>query len=70
MEMSCLAPAAPSIPARAFTAATDVRQPMNLSSRHLQHIVYIIIIIIKEDGSARLEESDLHPISLKTPAQQ
>ena len=29
---------------------------------------YIIIIIIKNGQSARLRESDVHPISLKTPA--
>ena len=30
----------------------------------------IIIIIIKKVGSARLRESDIHPISPKTPAPQ
>ena len=30
----------------------------------------VIIIIIKKVGSARLRESDVHPISPKTPASQ
>ena len=33
-------------------------------------IIIIIIIIIKKVGSARLGESDVHPISPKTPAPQ
>ena len=30
----------------------------------------LLLILIKEDGSARLRESDIHPLSLKTPAAQ
>ena len=33
-------------------------------------IIIIIIIIIKRVGSARLRESDIHPISPETPAPQ
>ena len=35
-----------------------------------QSIIIIIIIIIKKVGNAMLGESDLHPISPKTPAPQ
>ena len=30
----------------------------------------ILLLILKEVGSARLRESDIHPISPKTPAPQ
>ena len=33
-------------------------------------IIIIIIIFIKRVGSARLRESDIHPISPETPAPQ
>ena len=32
--------------------------------------IIIIILLLKEVGSARLRESDIHPISPKTPAPQ
>ena len=37
----------------------------------IQFNFYIIsILLLKKVGSARLRESDIHPISPKTPAQQ
>ena len=39
-------------------------------NRSFERIIIIIIILLKNVGSARLRESDVHPISPKTPAIQ
>ena len=35
-----------------------------------KNIALLLLLLLKKVGSARLRESDLHPISPKTPAQQ
>ena len=32
--------------------------------------IYILLLLLKEVGNARLGDSDLHPVSQKTPAPQ
>ena len=38
--------------------------------RHNKRLQGILLLLLKKVGSARLRESDIHPISLKTPAIQ
>ena len=33
-------------------------------------LILLFLLLLNEVGSERLGESDLHPVSLKTPAQQ
>ena len=36
----------------------------------IKRMAYFLLLLLKKVGSARLRESGIHPISLKTPAPQ
>ena len=41
----------------------------NVKSEYL-HDIFLLLLLLKKVGSARLRDSDVHPISPKTPAPQ
>ena len=45
-----------------------VEREHNCCIRHNE--IYTLLLVLKKVGSARLRESDIHPISPKTPAPQ
>ena len=47
------------------------RQPYNVEyNSPLHQLLLLFLLLLKKVGSARLGESDIHPISPKTPAPQ
>ena len=43
---------------------------ININTELSNTLLLLLLLLLKKDGSARVRESDVHPISPKTPAPQ
>ena len=53
-----------------YPKSQNIGYTLNISMYCLAEMLLLLLLLLKKVGSARLRESDVHPISPKTPAAQ